>query len=51
MDQKSREWHLNNRMPKNLTLEQRIVWHREHAKHCSCRPMPENIAKLLKEEK
>ncbi|HSB46581.1 MAG TPA: hypothetical protein VLD37_01100 [Candidatus Bilamarchaeum sp.] len=41
------EWHLKNKMPKNPTLEQRIKWHRGHAKNCSCRKMPESIKKLL----
>jgi hypothetical protein len=31
-------------MPRNATLAQRIVWHRQHAKQCACRPIP---AKLL----
>jgi hypothetical protein len=42
----NREWHLNNKMPKNSTLEQRIQWHLEHEKNCQCRPIP---AKLLEE--
>lgn len=41
-----KEWHLNNKMPKNATLEARIKWHQEHQKHCHCRPIP---AKLLNE--
>jgi hypothetical protein len=24
-------------MPKNPSLDQRIAWHLEHAKHCGCR--------------
>lgn len=39
----NKEWHLNHPMPKNATLDQRIEWHIEHAKHCSCREMPEKI--------
>jgi hypothetical protein len=42
----NREWHLNNKMSKNPTLEQRIQWHLEHEKNCKCRPIPE---KLLEE--
>jgi hypothetical protein len=30
-------------MPKNPTFEQRIAWHTEHEKRCSCRPMPEKL--------
>jgi hypothetical protein len=36
-------WHQRHVMPKNATLEQRIAWHREHQKHCSCRPMPPKL--------
>lgn len=36
-------WHLAHRMPPNATTEQRIAWHREHAKHCACRPIPEKL--------
>ncbi len=32
-------WHDANPMPKNPTLDQRIAWHIEHAKHCGCRPI------------
>jgi len=42
------EWHRKNKMPKNATLEQRIAWHREHAKHCKCRPIPEKLKKEMK---
>lgn len=30
-------WHRAHRMPKKPTLEQRINWHLEHARHCGCR--------------
>jgi hypothetical protein len=33
-------WHRSHRMPHNPTMDQRITWHREHAKHCACRPIP-----------
>jgi hypothetical protein len=42
----NREWHLNNKMPKNPTFEQSVQWHLEHEKNCQCRPIP---AKLLEE--
>lgn len=42
----NKEWHLAHRMPKNPTIEQRIDWHLEHAKHCRCREIP---AKLVAE--
>ncbi|MBS1903980.1 MAG: hypothetical protein JSS75_09770 [Bacteroidetes bacterium] len=46
------EWHNDHRMPKNATLDQRIAWHIEHAKHCGCRPMPEKLkAEIAKRRK
>ena len=36
-------WHNANPMPKNPTLDQRIAWHVEHAKHCGCRPIAGKI--------
>jgi hypothetical protein len=39
----NKEWHLTHVMPKNPKLEQRILWHIEHHKYCSCRDIPEKI--------
>ena len=39
----NKEWHLAYRMPKNATMQQRINWHIEHQKNCSCRPIPQKI--------
>jgi hypothetical protein len=48
----NKEWHAKNRMPKNPTLEQRIIWHLEHSKNCKCRPMPEKLkAEFFKRKK
>lgn len=44
------EWHKKNKMPVNPSIEQRINWHKEHAKNCSCREMPENIKEMIKNE-
>ena len=49
MGKTNREWHENHRMPKNATVEQRIAWHIAHAKNCNCRPIPESLAKLIKD--
>lgn len=46
----NREWHESNRMPKNPTDDQRIQWHIEHAKNCSCRPIPQGVIKLMQEK-
>jgi hypothetical protein len=45
----NREWHKQHRMPKGATEKERIEWHREHAKNCTCRPAPKNL--LAKMEK
>ena len=48
----NKEWHRDNRMPPKATRAQRVRWHAEHAKQCSCREIPESIRqdvrKLLK---
>jgi hypothetical protein len=42
------EWHNANPMPKRPTLEQRIAWHIEHQKNCSCRPVPAGLRDELR---
>ena len=42
------DWHRGHRMPKNPSLAQRIAWHEEHARVCSCRPMPDSITAALR---
>ncbi len=37
------KWHKSNKMPKNPSKEERIEWHLEHAKNCSCRPIPKTL--------
>jgi hypothetical protein len=44
----NREWHLANKMAKNPTLDQRVVWHVEHARNCECRKLE---GKMLEEVK
>src|SRR3989344_2376062 len=43
----NKEWHEKNKMPKNASFEERIKWHLEHNKNCSCRP---GFPKKLEEE-
>ena len=49
----NKAWHLENKMPKNATIEQRITWHQEHMKHCDCRKgMPGKLkTQMLKKTK
>jgi hypothetical protein len=44
----NREWHRNHRLARNASKEERIAWHREHAKTCGCRPPPGSIAADLR---
>jgi len=44
----NKEWHLAHKMPENATLEQRIEWHLEHARHCTCRPLHGKILEEIK---
>ncbi len=43
----NKEWHEQNKMPKNADFEQRMKWHLNHLKNCSCST---NIPKKLAEE-
>lgn len=43
----NREWHLEHKMPRNATLEERLHWHLAHAANCECREMPPSIRKEL----
>ncbi|GAB4304000.1 MAG: hypothetical protein Kow0090_19580 [Myxococcota bacterium] len=48
----NKDWHEKHRMSKNPSLEERIDWHIEHAKHCACRPIPKSlIAKIVSRNK
>jgi hypothetical protein len=40
----NKPWHEENKMSLKPTLEQRILWHKEHQKHCACRPAPKSLA-------
>lgn len=44
----NRDWHLKHKMPEKPTLEQRISWHVEHARHCGCREIPLNLQAIIK---
>jgi hypothetical protein len=42
------EWHSKNKLPENPTLDQRVKWHIEHARHCSCHAADDDILEELK---
>lgn len=41
-------WHTAHKMPKNPSLDERVQWHLEHAKHCQCRPLAGKILAEIK---
>ena len=47
----NKEWHSKNRMPKNPTFGQRMEWHIEHIKNCSCRKVSDKLEGEIKEYK
>jgi hypothetical protein len=47
----NRAWHEKNKMPEKATLEERVRWHTEHAKQCTCRPIPTKLSDKMKELK
>lgn len=46
----NKTWHLGNKMPKNPSFEERVTWHREHAKNCQCMPIPRKLLQEMKEK-
>lgn len=42
------EWHSKHRMPEKPTLDQRVEWHFQHARHCGCRPLHGQILEEMK---
>jgi hypothetical protein len=41
------EWHKEHKMPPKPTEDQRIVWHLEHVKNCSCMPIPKGVIEIM----
>ena len=41
------DWHHKHPMPGNPSTSQRLAWHRQHAKHCGCRPIPDKLRALI----
>jgi len=46
----NREWHEDHKMPRNANDDQRIAWHIEHSRNCTCRPIPDGVIKMMKEK-
>lgn len=47
----NKEWHLKNVMPKNPTLQQRILWHLAHKENCNCRPIPKSLISEIRKSR
>jgi hypothetical protein len=39
----NREWHKEHKMPAGATEKERIEWHLEHTRNCTCRPFPKKL--------
>ena len=46
----NKKWHIKNRMPKNASFEERVKWHKEHKKNCSCRPVPKKLMEEMEKK-
>jgi hypothetical protein len=46
----NKEWHSKNRMPKNPSIKERVKWHKEHQKNCSCMPVPKKLLEEMKKK-
>ena len=46
----NREWHKQHKMPRTMTSKERVEWHLEHTRNCSCRPFPKGLLPRLSEE-
>jgi hypothetical protein len=42
------DWHRKHPMPARASLDQRLQWHRRHAKACACREIPAPIVAEMK---
>ena len=44
------EWHKKHKMPSAATVKERVEWHLEHTRNCSCRPFPKGLLSELSEK-
>jgi hypothetical protein len=47
----NKDWHEKNRMKKNPSFNERVLWHLSHAENCPCRGMSESIKKEIERRK
>lgn len=43
----NKEWHTMHKMPEKASDQQRIDWHLEHSRNCSCAPIPKGVLDLM----
>lgn len=48
MNDQAKNWHKENKMPKNPSLDERIKWAIGHAGKCGCRSIPESLLAEIK---
>ena len=46
----NKTWHLENRIPANATFEERVKWHLDHIKNCTCAPIPKKLAEEMRQK-
>jgi hypothetical protein len=39
----NRSWHEQHKLDRRATLDERVLWHLEHAEECGCRAIPESV--------
>ena len=39
----NREWHSTHPLPMHPSIEQRLLWHLEHARYCGCHEIPRTV--------
>ena len=42
------EWHRAHVLGLGASVDDRVAWHLEHARACACRPVPDDIAELIR---
>ncbi len=37
------DWHEEHVLASNAKLDERVIWHTQHAEKCACRPIPLDV--------
>jgi len=45
------EWHQKHMLPKKSSLQEKVSWHLDHAKHCGCTRIPVYLLKIMIKKK